>query len=387
MPGAGSATLPAVPSSESPASLGPRFAAPGPIAPPSRTEPLLFAELPALRALPFVPLAHVPTAVEPADAIRDYLGRGGVFVKRDDLASPLYGGNKVRRYEYVLADALARGKRRIVTTGGIASTQAMATALLGRALGLGVDLVLFEQPVTRFAKEALLADATAGARLLWGGGYATAALRTWRALGDDAYLILPGAAGPLANLGYVDAMLELREQVARGELPRPDAIVVPTGSSGTLAGLALGAAHLGWDTEIVGVRITARVACNRLTIGSVVRACDRFLAAHEPRWTRRARDVRFSLFHGAVGAGYGYPTPEAREAIDVVARLTGRPGEVTYSGKALAGLRALGREGRWRGKTLLLWNTLSTSRPEIAADAALRLPPRLRRVLDAREVA
>lgn len=374
-------------STQSGGEIGPRFAAPPSIAPLGRTEPLLFGELPGLRALPFVPLAHVPTPLEPATAIHDYLGRGGVFVKRDDLASPLYGGNKVRRYEYVLADALAQHKRRIVTAGGIASTQAMATALFGRALGLSVDIVLFDQPVTRFAKEALLVDATAGAHLVWGGGYARTAWRTWRALGDDAYLILPGAATPLANLGYIDAMLELRDQVARGEMPRPDAIIVPTGSSGTLAALALGAAHLGWDTEIVGVRITARIACNRLTIGSVIGATDRFLATHDARWTRRRRDARFSVFHGAIGAGYGHPTKDAREAIEVMRRLSGQPGEVTYSGKALAGLRALGRSRRWRKKTLLLWSTLSTPRPDVAADAALRLPPRLRRILTEPEVA
>lgn len=367
--------------------IGPRFAAPADVAPPGRTEPLLFSELPGLRSLPFVPLAHVPTPVEPMDAARTYLGRGGVWMKRDDLASPLYGGNKVRRYEYVLADALAKGKTRIVTAGGVASTQAMATALFGRALGMKVDIVLFDQPITRFAKEALLTDVTAGADLTWGGGYATTIWRTWRALGDDAYLILPGAANALANLGYVDAMLELRDQVAAGLLPRPDVIVLPTGSSGTLAALALGAAHVGWDTEIVGVRITLRIACNRLTVGSIVASTDRFLAEHDPRWTRRRKEARFSLYGGALGGGYGHATSDAREGIEVARQLTGQPGEVTYSGKALAGLRDVARSARWRTKNVLLWNTLSTPRPEIAADAGVRLPPRLRRILDLPEVA
>lgn len=360
---------------------------PGEWKPAQREKPRLFEELPGLASLPWMPLAHVPTPVERMSAIADWLGRDDLWMKRDDLASPLYGGNKVRRYELVLADAIAKKKARIVTAGGIASTQAMATALFGRAVGLPVRIVVFDQPVTHFAKDALLVDATAGADLVWGGNYLTTIWRTWRAMGDDAYLILPGAANPLANLGYVDAMIELADQVARGEMPRPDAIVLPTGSSGTLAALALGAAYLGWDTEIIGVRITLAIACNRLTIGSIVRATDKFIAAREPKWKRQSGRVRYSLYGGALGQGYGYPTSDAVEGIEQMRRLTGEPGEVTYSGKALAGLRAVAREPRWKGKTLLLWNTLSTARPAIDASAREKLPARLQRVLDADEVA
>lgn len=357
------------------------------LAPKNRTSPRLFDELPALRTLPWIPLAHTPTPIEPCDAIEPWLGRGGVFMKRDDLASPLYGGNKVRRYEFVLAEAEALGKKRIVTAGGVASTQAMATALFGQALGIPVRIVLFDQPITRFGQDAVLVDADAGAELVWGGNYVTTIWRTWRSLDPDSYLILPGAANALANLGYIDAMIELSDQVARGEMPRPDAIVLPTGSSGTLAALALGAAWLGWETEIIGVRITLRIACNRITIGSIARSTDKFLATHDSKWTRQSKQMRYSLFGDALGAGYGHPTPEAVEAIEQVRKLTGQPGEVTYSGKALVGLRTLARSDRWKNKTILLWNTLSTPRPAISANAREKVPERLRFILDAKPVA
>jgi len=362
------------------------------VAPPGRTRPQLFDALPALAdALPWRPLVHAPTPIEHASAIAGWLGRDDVWMKRDDLASPLYGGNKVRRYEFLLAEVVARGARRIVTAGGLASTQVTATAVFGQALGLAVRAVLFDQPITKYAKEALLMDVSTGAELIWGGGYLTTVLRTLRGLlrdrRDGNYFIMPGASSPTANLGYLDAALELAAQVERGEMPRPDAIVLPTGSSGTLAALALGTAWLGWDTEIIGVRIAPRLLCNRFTIGNVVRATDRFLRVREPvRW-RRSRPARWSLYHGAIGAGYGYPTPEAIEAIDRVNALTGQPGEVTYSAKALVGLRAIAQEPRWRGKTLLVWNTLSTPRPPVAADAPERVPQRLRWVLEAPEVA
>lgn len=300
-------------------------------------------------------------------------------MKRDDLVSPLYGGNKVRRYEFVLADAKAKGKKRIVTVGGLASTQAMATALFGRALGFEVRIVLFDQPVTRFALDSVRGFVDAGAELIYGGGYLATAVRAYRAnrRGDGNYFIMPGAAGPLANLGYLDAMLELAGQVERGEAPRPDVIVLPTGSSGTLAALALGAAHLGWDTEVIGVRITTALACNRFSVGFVVRNTDRALAARDPRWKPMRDRARWSLYGDALGPGYGHPTAEALDGAAQIEKLTGATGEVTYSGKALAALRTLVRQPRYENKTFLFWNTLSTARPTLPADGSPELPASL----------
>ena len=350
------------------------------LAPPDRVAPRLFGALPELSSLPFLPLAHVPTAVERCTALAPYLGRDDVWMKRDDAISPLYGGNKVRRYELLLADALAKGATSIVTAGGLASTQVTATAVFGRELGLPVRVVLFDQPITTFAREALLADVSAGAELLYGGGYVRTALRvvSEKRRAKGSYLILPGAADPLSNLGYVDAMLELADQVARGEMPRPDVIVLPTGSSGTLAALAIGASFLGWDTEIIGVRITSRIACNALTIGLIVRATTRFLERRSKTFAAARRaPPRYRLFHGAIGPGYGEPSPAAIDGAAWMERLIGAPGEVTYSGKALVGLRAVARDPRWAGKTILCWNTLSRARPKLAPDARARLPREL----------
>lgn len=343
--------------------------------PAGRSAPLLFDVLPDLaRAVPWTPLAHVPTRVDPCDAIEGWLGRGGVFLKRDDLISPLYGGNKVRRYEFILAEAKARGARRIVTVGGLASTQVMATALFGRALGFEVCAVLFDQPVTAFTRASILGFADAGVELVRGGGYVMTVARTLRALRGGGYFIMPGASDPVANIGYIDAMLELGAQVERGEAPRPDVIVVPSGSSGTLAALALGAAYLGWkDTEIIGVRITTALACNRLTVALRVRATDRFLA-RDRRWKPMRGAARFTLLGSELGPGYGYPTAAAIEGAEKWKDLTGATGEVTYSGKALAAVRALARSPAYRDKTLLLWATLSTPRPAISAGAREKVP-------------
>lgn len=350
--------------------------------PADRTPPLHRA-LPETASLPFLPLLHGPTPLEEATALARYLGRGGVWVKRDDLSSPVYGGNKIRKYEYVLGEALAAGATRLVTTGGVASTQVTATAMLGRALGLPVTAVLFDQPSTRFGRVAIEADLAAGAELVWGDSYLGAALRSWSAARQPgAYFILPGASTPLPNLGYVDAALELRRQVEAQSAPRPDVIVVPAGSCGTVAGLAVGLALVGWPTEVIGVRITTRVTCNAAYLRAVTLATERYLARLSPTYQRANKTkLNARIFHGAAGPGYGAPTPEAIEGAQALALVTGHEGEITYTGKALAALRMLARSPRYAKKTLLLWNTL-TARPVSAEGVDLsRLPAALARTL------
>jgi D-cysteine desulfhydrase len=341
---------------------------------PAHRELPLFAEFPDLaRAVPWRPLAHGPTAVEPCEL--PSIGRAGIFHKRDDRVSPLYGGNKIRRFEFLLADAERRGARTLVTVGGLASTQVMATILFGRHLGFEVRAALFDQPVTAFARRALLTDVAGGGKITHGGGYVGTTLGAIAAYrgAERPYLVLPGASNPLANLGYVDAMLELGEQVRRGEAPRPDVIVVPSGSAGTLAGLAVGASILRWPTLLVGVRIADLVACNRVTVRLLIEATARYLHKRSGRATRHALgDVRVALHHGAIGPGYGHPTPEAIAAVPEVERLIGVPGEITYSGKGLVGLAAVAREHP--RATILYWHTLSSARPP-AASGPEALPP------------
>lgn len=342
----------------------------------TRDKPLLFEAFPDLAAeTPWMPLAEVPTAVESCDAIAPWLGRTGVFMKRDDLISPLYGGNKVRRWEFVLADAKRKGKKTIVTIGGLASTQAMATTLFGRSLGFDVRIVLFDQPVTEFGRASIRALVHAGAELEYAGGYTATAWKAWRATrraGDDGYFIMPGASNALANLGFIDAMLELKQQVDAKEAPRPDVIVVPTGSAGTLAALALGAAHFGWPTEVVGARITTALATNRFIVDGVIKRTDQSLAKRAQAWSPVRKKVQYSIYGGALGKGYGYPTTAALEGAEQLELLTGARGEVTYSGKALATVRELART---RPKaTILLWNTLSTVRPPSPSDVSIPKP-------------
>lgn len=331
------------------------------------SENRLMAEFPRLRgAIPWISLTAGPTPVEPCSKIATYLGRSDVWMKRDDAIHPVFGGNKIRRFEHILADAQRQGAREIVTVGGLASTQVTATILLGKSLGFEVTSVLFDQPVTAFARSSLLIQASSGGRLIYGGGYLRTTFHTLSKLWRDrksVYFVPPGASGPLANLGYVGAAFELADQVRRGDMPRPDVIVVPAGSGGTAAALCLGARLLGWDTTIVAVRITERIVCNRATLNALVELTKAYLAQRVGGLARRSSSkAHIEMDHLSAGRGYGHPTPDAIAACSVVEQLLGVPGEITYSGKALVGLRRVC--AAYPGKTILLWNTLSSVWPE-----------------------
>lgn len=349
----------------SPAPPPPGFPLLRDIVPARRRVPLFerFPELPG--AVPFRPLVHAPTPIERV-AKGGYFERDGLWIKRDDLVSPLYGGNKVRRFEYLFADAEAKGRRTIVTIGGLASTQVTATILFGKALGFEVAAIFFDQPITDFLRGAIALDAAARPVLVYGGSYAGTAWRGWttyRSL-DRPYLIPPGASSPPALLGYVDAMLEVGEQVARGEAPRPDRIVLPAGSGGTAAALALGCALLGWPTVVTAVRITEPLACNRAVLRLWIERTRAFLRRRSPTFARlRLPAFRLDVDGRALGEGYGHPTEEARAAIEPIRALIGAPGEVTYSGKAVSALRRIAAEHP--DETILFWNTLSSRRPSL----------------------
>jgi D-cysteine desulfhydrase len=314
----------------------------------------IFDVAPGLARVPFLPIAHAPTEVH---ALEGYGGR--VWVKRDDRVSPLYGGNKVRRWEWLLADARARGKNRILTVGGIGSTQVTSLIAHGDAHGFKVSAVLFDQPETAFTVEALALDARFHGRTTLGHGYGRTAVASFRQIARERpYVIAPGASGPLANVAYVDAALELGQQVARGEAPRPDRIVVACGSGGTSVGLAIGMRILGWPTEIVAVRITDFAVSNPASL-RLLEALTLRRLVKEGAKIPLARSARLTMEHRFIGEGYGFATPEALVGAERYGELFGAPGEVTYSGKAMAALDATAKEHP--NDTILLWNTLSTT--------------------------
>ncbi|MBN1770800.1 MAG: pyridoxal-phosphate dependent enzyme [Deltaproteobacteria bacterium] len=336
------------------------------------------------RALRPLPLVEGPTAVEPLARLSARLGRGALWIKRDDRTSPEYGGNKPRKLAWLLAQALARGRRSLVTAGAIGSHHAVATSLFGRRAGLRVCALLTPQPVSPGVQENLVSHVALGTevRLVQGTADLPTALArelVRKALGGERpMLVLPGGSSPLGTLGFVEAGLELAEQVRAGACPRPGAVVVALGSGGTAAGLALGLALAGLDVPIVGVRVVPRSWLPPVLPRLLAQAAAALLARHGlPSALRAAMRLRLELDDSQLGPGYGHATTAALAAIERLQEDERVELEPTYTGKAAAAFLARAAHAGPHDGPLLLWHTFSsTPGPGRHAEPAthLRLP-------------
>jgi D-cysteine desulfhydrase len=352
---------------------------------------LLASRFPQLAAqLPRLPLGAWPTPVVPAPSLADAVGCPALLLKDDGPSAPGYGGNKVRKLEYLLADARARGCDAVVTFGAVGSNHVLATALHARGLGLHCHAVLTDQPPSPRVADTLRWHALLGTTLhtaegLAGSRAVAESVRAAHPRGPDAIAEIPwGGSSPLGAIGFVAAGLELAAQcAAEGQRP-PQAIYLPLGTMGTVAGLALGLRLAGLTTtRVVGVQVVPPVVASRDGLAALFAATNALMAQldaavpvlDEPLATI---DYRTDCF----GDGYAVPTPAATRAVALAAD-AGLALETTYSGKALAALVAdAPRLDPSRGP-VVFWVTCNRHpQPPGLADVDTRsIPPVLRRYL------
>jgi D-cysteine desulfhydrase len=305
----------------------------------------LFDRLPRLADLvPFMALADgLPTPVEHVAE--------GLWVKRDDATTAgagTYGGNKVRKFEFVMPVAVRRGGP-LLTAGGAGSHHVFAAAVYARRLELDVEAVLYPQPDTDDVRETQAALAALGDVRVTRAPHAYAmplvlAARLAALAPRRPYLLWPGASTPLGTLGYVSAGLELAHQLPA----EPDVVVAPLGSGGTAVGLALGLALAGWRRAAV---VAVRAADAVVTNVAVLRSLEAGTAALLALGGWRPRPARFMVDRRWLGRGYGHPTEAGAAASERAAEL-GLPVEPTYTAKALAS--ALDRVDRGQSVAFVL---------------------------------
>lgn len=325
----------------------------------------LFRAYPSLEGrIPWVELGEWPTAVERVDGPDGF--RGELWVKRDDRSSDRYGGNKVRKLEYLLADALEAGAERVITTGVEGSHHCLATAVHGRRVGLPTTLVVFPQPETEHSRAMAALNRAWADEVRWCSTFAIqpfaeAAVR-WRRRAERPYVIPGGGSNALGALGYVGGALELAEQVRSGAVPRPDVITVAAGTLGTLAGIALGAAMTDLADRIVGVRIVPSTIGNTVVLGRLVEGAARRLTAAGVRVPdpRLVLD-RVELVGDYLGKGYGHPTEWGATATEWFAP-RGLALDPSYTAKTAAAL--LDGLVADPAAVHLYWHTLSGVHPE-----------------------
>jgi D-cysteine desulfhydrase len=352
--------------------------------------------------LPLARLAELPTPVTMLSDVSAALSRPGfeLYEKRDDLTSPIYGGNKVRTLEVLMGDALERGSTHIYSTGAYGSNHAAASALHAPRVGLTPGVVVYPQPASPSALEnlAMVLSRTPQPPVLDLPHWSALPYGIWRQArlsrgrGERATIMLPGGAVPLGAVGYVSAALELALQIDAGELPMPRTVIVAVGSNCTSAGLLLGfalASQLGIGfsatPELVSVRVTPWPVTSRFRILSLAVRTSRLLAelCGDSGLVRDARNLgeHLTVIGKYLGSGYGYPTEQGQNAMRLWQAHAGHALETTYSGKSAALVVDRVRNGA--PGPILYWSTRSSAPlPAVDERDLAWAPARMRRWME-----
>lgn len=305
-----------------------------------------------MTAIPRVRIAHLPTAVEPMSRLSAHLGGPKLWVKRDDQTGLGFGGNKTRKLEFVLAEALAVGAKTLVTVGGIQSNHCRQTAALAARYGLDCILVLNgTQPEIPTGN--LILNELFGAKIVW----TTRPERDARlkqvfdeawAEGKRPFLIPLGASTPTGALGYESAMAEFMQQGVE-----VDWIVVASSSAGTQAGMALGALRHGFPGKVLGISIDSPEQDLQQAVAHLAtEAADRM----GEKTVIKPEDILVNADY--LGAGYAIMGEPEMEAIRLTARFEGLVLDPVYTGRAMAGMIGLIRQGFFKPTDrVLFWHT------------------------------
>lgn len=306
-----------------------------------------------IKTFPRVQLGHLPTPLEPMDRLSEELNGPRFWVKRDDCTGLSSGGNKTRKLEFLIADALKENATCVITQGATQSNHARQTAAAAAKMGLGCHILLEDRTGDNSDDYNLsgnvlldqLHGSTISKRI--GGADMAAEMELLAAKltvdGEEPYIIPGGGSNAIGALGYAACAAELEEQALQNDI-KIDALVHATGSSGTQAGLVTGLCSLESDIHLLGIGVRAPQEKQEQMVHNLAMTTSDLLGngVNIPRSAVRA-DCNY------VGEGYGLPTDDMINALKLLARLEGLLFDPVYSGKGLAGLIDLTRKGYFDG--------------------------------------
>ena len=315
-----------------------------------------------LTGFPRVSLAHLPTRLEFLPRLTKALDGPEIWVKRDDCTGLATGGNKTRKLEFSMGEALEQGADTIITVGAVQSNHVRQAAAAAAKLGMRCE-VLLEHRVTdpsdlyRHSGNVLL-DRVLGANLREypKGTDFNAEMENIageiRAQGGTPYIIPGGASNPVGALGYVGCAEELLQQCDEQDVAF-DHLVLASGSAGTHAGIAVGLRASGSDLPILGIGVNIPRDQQEARVFALATETATYI--DRPGCVEREDIVADCSY---VGPGYGEPTDGMNEAVLMLARLEGLLFDPVYSGKALAGMIDYVRQGRFeKGQKIVFLHT------------------------------
>ena len=326
----------------------------------------LFKRYPLLKKrIPYVPLGDFPTPIERLNQLGKEIGADHLYLKHDGLSGPIYGGNKIRKLEFLIGDALHKQAKDVLTFGFAGSNHALATTVYAQKLGLKCISILLAQPNAKYVQRNLLLSHVCGAKIYHYKNEMAAYIPTVIKLfglflkhRKLPYVIPPGGSSPIGAIGYVNAGFELKEQIVKGLMPEPDQVFIPIGTMATAVGLLLGFRAAGLHTRIVSVRVVDEKFANKEKFIKLFRKTMDLILSLDPSFpivtiTHDDVDIRHNFF----GEQYARFTEQGMEAVSLVAKLEGIWLEGTYTGKAMAALIDQFRSQGSINEVTLFWNT------------------------------
>ncbi len=325
----------------------------------------IFKKYPTLKeSLPHIPIGTFPTPVIQLHGLEKKLGKKGIFCKQDCFSSTPYGGNKVRKLEFLLGQAKKENASEIITFGCVGSNHALATAIYANKIGIKCTLILFPQPNARSVCQNLLLDYKYNAELIYCSDYKNFNFATLEGIPgrtfnrNDCFLIPPGGSSVTGIIGYINAAFELKFQIDQGVLPRPDYIFLPFGTMGTASGLTLGLKAAGIQTKVIAIRVIDTMFANREDFLSLIKQTSEFIHQQDAGFPdATVTDTDFEIIQDFYGIEYARYTKESAQAVSLLKQTDGVRLEGTYSGKAMAALIDFCIRKEYQDKKILFWNT------------------------------
>jgi len=316
-----------------------------------------------LARFPRLHFAHLPTPLEPMKRLSELLGGPNLWIKRDDCTGLSSGGNKTRKLEFLMADALQNKADTIITQGATQSNHARQTTAIAAKLGLECHVLLEDR--IGYEDEAYVYNGNVLLDQLHGSSISKRPANTdmnaamedlaqqLRDDGKNPYIIPGGGSNEIGALGYVDAAIELMTQANERSL-RIDHLVHATGSSGTQAGLVLGMEAMNSGIPVYGIGVRADKQKQEEMVFSLAERTAEYMGLN-PNIVQRDKVVANSDY---VGEGYGLPTTAMAEAVKLMARYEGILLDPVYSGKGFSGLVDLIRKGQFKkGENVVFLHT------------------------------
>lgn len=329
----------------------------------------LFKKYPTLEnKIRYISLGNFPTPVEKLKNLGEKIGCSNLYVKRDDISGKFYGGNKVRKLEFILADAINHDKKEILTFGYAGSNHALATAVYSNILGLKSISMLLPQDNARYVRNNLLVSYLNCAELHLQNNKFLLAIDTFYQLikhkfkrGKFPLIVPPGGSSIFGILGFINAAFELKEQIDKYLLPIPKRIYIPLGSGGTAIGLIFGFKLLNLNIKVICVRVAEEKYANYKKMIKLFNKTNDFLCNYDNTFPRlKIIDEDIIIRHEFYGKRYALFTRSGVEAIKEIEKDENINLEGTYTGKTLDALITDVKKEKLINETILFWNTYNS---------------------------